>query len=224
MPPEATPLLMDLLKFGVTGYRVGRVLEGEFDNVADAIKEQAKQPKQPKPDPEIMKIQMEAQSRQAELQNETQMREHEIQLEAQKQEAQAQNDMKERQHKAELDQALEKQRLEFDAWKTKLDNETKMVIAELQAKTTLKQQYMQANPLADPLVDIDMNGNMHLTDEISGVLHAVNTNVAELIQANHMHNQELAAKQEMAHQALVEQMTRPKTVIRDSNGKIIGVK
>ena len=224
MPPEATPLLMDLLKFGVTGYRVGRVLEGEFDNVADAIKEQAKQPKQPKQDPEMLKIQMEAQSRQAELQNETQMRQQEIQLETQKQEAQAQNDMRERQHKAELDQALEKQRLEFDAWKSKLENETKIFVAELEAKTKLKQQYMQANPLADPLVDIDHEGNLHLTDEIQGVLSAVNQNVAELINANYAHNQELAAKQEMAHQALVEHMTRPKTVIRDANGKIIGVK
>ena len=224
MPPEATPLLMDLLKFGVTGYRVGRVLEGEFDNVADAIKEQAKQPKQPKQDPEMMKIQMEAQSRQAELQNETQMRQQEIQLETQKQEAQAQNDMRERQHKAELDQALEKQRLEFDAWKSKLENETKIFVAELEAKTKLKQQYMQANPLADPLVDIDHEGNLHLTDEIQSVLSAVNQNVAELINANYAHNQELAAKQEMAHQALVEHMTRPKTVIRDANGKIIGVK
>ena len=224
MPPEATPLLMDLLKFGVTGYRVGRVLEGEFDNVADAIKEQAKQPKQPKQDPEMMKIQMEAQSRQAELQNETQMRQQEIQLETQKQEAQAQNDMRERQHKAELDQALEKQRLEFDAWKSKLENETKIFVAELEAKTKLKQQYMQANPLADPLVDIDHEGNLHLTDEIQGVLSAVNQNVAELINANYAHNQELAAKQEMAHQALIEHMTRPKTVIRDANGKIIGVK
>jgi len=224
MPAEATPLIMDLLKFGVTGYRVGRVLEGEFDNVADAIKEQSKQPKQPKPDPEMMKIQMEAQARQAELQNETQMREHEIQLEAQKQEAQAQNDMKERQHKAELDQALEKQRLEFDAWKTKLDNETKIFIAELDAKTKLKQQHMSANPQLDPLLDIDLDGNAHLTDEITGVLHAVNQNVAELINANHAHNQELAMKQEMAHQALVEHMTRPKTIVRDSNGKIIGVK
>jgi hypothetical protein len=224
MPPEATPLLMDLLKFGVTGYRVGRVLEGEFDNVADAIKEQAKQPKQPKQDPEMMKIQMEAQARQAELQNETQMREQEIQLEAQKQEAQAQNDMKERQHKAELDQALEKQRLEFDAWKSKLENETKIFVAELEAKTKLKQQHMQANPTLDPLLDIDLDGNAHLTDEITSVLSAVNQNVAELINANYAHNQELAAKQEMAHQALVEHMTRPKTVIRDANGKIIGVK
>ena len=224
MPPEATPLLMDMLKFGVQGYRVGRVLEGEFDNVVDAIKEQAKIPKQPQPDPEIMKIQLEAQARQAELQAELQARDHEIQLEAQKQEAQARNDMLERQHKAELDQALEKQRLKFETWKAQLDNETKILVAELQAKTTLKQQYMQANPSADPLVDMDHEGNLHLTDEISNVLHAVNTNVAELIQANHMHNQELAAKQEMAHQALVEQMSRPKTVVRDINGKIVGVK
>ena len=224
MPPEATPLLMDLLKFGVTGYRVGRVLEGEFDNVADAIKEQAKQPKQPQPNPEMMKIQMEAQARQAELQAELQARDHEIQLEAQKQEAQARNDMLERQHKAELDQALAKQQLEFDTWKTQLENETKILVAELDAKTKLKQQYMQANPLADPLVDIDHEGNLHLTDEIQGVLHTVNQNVAQLIEANHMHNQELAAKQEMAHQALVEQLNRPKTVVRDANGKIIGVK
>ena len=224
MPPEATPLLMDLLKFGVTGFRIGRTIEGEFDNVADAIKEQAKQPKQPKPDPEMMKIQMEAQSRQAELQNETQMRTQEIQLEAQKQQAQAENDMRERQHKAELDQALEKQRLEFDAWKTKLDNETKILIAELQSKTTLKQQHMSANPQLDPLLDIDMNGNAHLTDEITSVLNAVNTNMMELLQANQEHNSNLAMKQDMAHQTLVEQLTRPKQVVRDANGKIIGVK
>ena len=42
MPAEATPLLMDLLKFGVTGYRVGRELEGEFDTLADHIKQAAK--------------------------------------------------------------------------------------------------------------------------------------------------------------------------------------
>ena len=224
MPAEATPLIMDLLKFGVTGYRVGRVLEGEFDNVADAIKEQSKQPKQPKPDPAMEKVkadlqiaqqkaQLEIQTRQTELQNQSQVREHEIQLEAQRNQAQAQ-----------LSAQLDAQKTEFEKWKSKLENETKIFVAELEAKTKLKQQYMQANPLADPLVDVGIDGNLHLTDEISGVLHAVNQNVADLINANHMHNQELAAKQDMAHQALVEHMTRPKTVIRDANGKIIGVK
>jgi len=235
MPPEATPLLMDLLKFGVTGYRVGRVLEGEFDNVADAIKEQSKQPKQPKPDPEMMKIQaemqmfqqksqLEVQTRATELQNQAQVREHEIQLEAQRNQAQAQLEAQRAEMQARMDAQLAQQKLEFEKWKTQLDNETKVVIAELDAKTKLKQQHMQANPTLDPLLDIDMNGNAHLTDEITGVLNAVNTNMAELLQANQAHNAQLAMKQDMAHQALVEQLTKPKQIIRDANGKIIGVK
>jgi len=215
---------MDLLKFGVTGYRIGRTIEGEFDNVVDAIKEQAKQPKQPKPDPEVMKIQMEAQARQAELQNEAQVREHEIQLEAQRNQAQAQLSSQQSQLQAQMDAQLSAQKLEFEKWKTQLDNETKIMIAELDAKTKLKQQYMTANPTLDPLLEIDMNGNAHLTDEITGVLHAVNTNMVDLLQANQAHNANLAMKQDMAHQALVEQLTRPKQIVRDANGKIIGVK
>ena len=224
MPPEATPLLMDLLKFGVTGYRVGRELEGEFDTLADHIKQASKNPPASKPDPAMEKVkadlqiaqqkaQLEIQTKQTELQNQAQVREHEIQLEAQRNQAQAQ-----------LSAQLDAQKTEFEKWKVQLDNETKILIAELEAKTKLKQQYMQANPLADPLVDVGIDGNLHLTDEISGVLSAVNQNVAELINANQMHNQELAMKQEMAHQALVEHMTRPKTIVRDANGKIIGVK
>jgi hypothetical protein len=235
MPPEATPLLMDLLKFGVTGYRVGRVLEGEFDNVADAIKEKAKQPPQPKPDPAMEKIkadmqlaqqksQLEIQTRQSELQNEAQVREHEIQLEAQRNQAQAQLSSQQSQLQAQMDAQLSAQKLEFEKWKTQLDNETKIMIAELDAKTKLKQQYMTANPTLDPLLEIDMNGNAHLTDEITGVLHAVNTNMVDLLQANQAHNANLAMKQDMAHQALVEQLTRPKQIVRDANGKIIGVK
>ena len=235
MPPEATPLLMDLLKFGVTGYRVGRVLEGEFDNVADAIKEKAKQPPQPKPDPAMEKIkadmqlaqqkaQLEIQTRQSELQNQAQVREHEIQLEAQRNQAQAQLSSQQSQLQAQMDAQLSAQKLEFEKWKTQLDNETKIMIAELDAKTKLKQQYMSANPTLDPLLDIDINGNAHLTDEITGVLHAVNTNMVDLLQANQEHNANLAMKQDMAHQALVEQLTRPKQIVRDANGKIIGVK
>jgi hypothetical protein len=225
MPAEATPLLMDLLKFGVTGYRVGRELEGEFDTLADHIKQASKNPQPTPPNPEIMKIQMEAQARQAELQSEIQARDHEIQLEAQKQQAQAENDMRERQHKAELDQALAKQRLEYDTWKTQLENETKIVIAELDAKTKLKTQYMSSNP-QDPLTHIDENGNPKLPDDITNLLHDVNSSMETLVQTNMMAQQanaDLVAKQQAAHDMLVNHMTKPKQVIRDINGKIIGV-
>ena len=48
--PQLVPLMMDLLKFGVTGFRVGRTLEGEFDNLADQMKQaQAKKDANPQP-------------------------------------------------------------------------------------------------------------------------------------------------------------------------------
>jgi hypothetical protein len=237
MPPEATPLLMDLLKFGVTGFRIGRTIEGEFDNVADAIKEQSKQPKQPKPDPEMMKLQatmqmekekaqINMQTRQAELQNQAQIRQQELQLEAQKQDMQAQNDMKERQHKAELDQFLEQQRLEFDRWKSQLENETKILIAEMDSKTKLKTQYMSAHP-NDPMTILDDNGNPKLSDEITNLLHDVNTSMETLVQTNMMAQQanaDMVAKQQAAHEMLLGHLSKPKQVLRDSSGKIIGVK
>ena len=225
MPPEATPLLMDLLKFGVTGYRVGRELEGEFDTLADHIKEASKQPKPPKPDPAMEKVkadlqiaqqkaQLEIQTRQTELQNQAQVREHEIQLEAQRNQAQAQ-----------LSAQLDAQKTEFEKWKVQLDNETKILIAELDAKTKLKAQYMSSNP-QDPLTHIDENGNPKLPDDITNLLHDVNSSMETLVNANMMTQQanaNLVAQQQAAHEMLVNHMTKPKQVIRDVNGKIIGV-
>lgn len=74
-PPQMAavllPLLMDMLKFGVTGYRVGKSIEGAFDEAADKMKLIAQQPQQPQEPPEVqiekMKQQAEAQRSQAEL-------------------------------------------------------------------------------------------------------------------------------------------------------------
>jgi hypothetical protein len=57
-PPEAkgpvTGLLMGMLKFGVTGFRVGKDIEGLFDETSDKLKQMANQPQQPPPpDPKL---------------------------------------------------------------------------------------------------------------------------------------------------------------------------
>lgn len=54
--PEAAPLLVAMLKFGVTGFKVGRAIEGDFDMALDKLKQQAAQPRQPKPDPEMERV------------------------------------------------------------------------------------------------------------------------------------------------------------------------
>lgn len=63
VPPQMAavllPLLMDMLKFGVTGYRVGKQIQGAFDEAADRLKQLAAAA--PPPDPEEMRKQVEGQ-------------------------------------------------------------------------------------------------------------------------------------------------------------------
>ena len=66
MPPEVrqvmVPLLMDMLKFGVSGYRVGKTIEGAFEAAAEQLKQLAKQPPPPpQPPPEVLVEQMRGQ-------------------------------------------------------------------------------------------------------------------------------------------------------------------
>lgn len=193
--PDIVPLVLDLLKFGVTGYRVGRTIEGEVDNVADKMKQIAAQPKPQQPSPEQLKAQAETQKMQAEMQLE-QMR---MQLEAQK--------------------------LEFEKWKVQMDNDTKVLIAEMQAKKDIKTTAMNINGMSEneELTELGDDGLEKPTSALQGLVEAINQNMALMTQAQAQHNQDILMQQQMAHQNLVAQLTKPKQVIRDANGKIQGV-
>ncbi len=70
--PVIVPLIMEMWKFGVTGFKVGKTIEGQFDEAIDKLKALAQQPKQPAPDPEMMKLQAEQQRHQDEMKMEQQ--------------------------------------------------------------------------------------------------------------------------------------------------------
>ena len=194
--PQLVPLIMDMFKFGVTGFRVGRTLEGEFDNVADQMKQEIAQkqanPQQPPPDPAVIKAQMDGQLKQMELQAE---------------------------------QQREAQRLEFDKWKTQLDNETKVVIAEISANKDIKTTALNINAAKEQetVTQIDDNGIEQPNSALAGVVEAVNANMHLLMESQAQTHENLLAQQAMAHQQLVQQLTKPKQVVRDANGKIVGV-
>lgn len=68
-PPQAkgpvVGLLMEMLKWGVTRYRVGKTIEGAFDETAEELKKLAMQPPPPpQPDPKVQAAQIEAQTEQ----------------------------------------------------------------------------------------------------------------------------------------------------------------
>lgn len=138
----------------------------------------AKQPpKPPQPDPEVMKAQAQAQieqtklmsaeklkqmeldadlqkhhalqaTRQQEIEQQSAARQQELEMEAQKQYQQAQLDMQERQHQAELTAELERQKLTLKQYEIDRNNEVKIYVAELQAKTTLTKQQDAAADMA----------------------------------------------------------------------------
>jgi hypothetical protein len=55
MTPAAGPLLMELLKFGVRGFKVGKGIEGQFDQAVEQLKQSSMQG--PPPDPKQMQEQ-----------------------------------------------------------------------------------------------------------------------------------------------------------------------
>jgi len=197
--PEMTPLLMDLLKFGVQGFRVGRTLEGEFDTFADKEKEKQAQlaanPQPPQPTPEQIKAQAEAQKMQMEAQLE-QMR-----------------------------MQLETQKLEFERYKADLDNQTKVVVAEINAKTDLhlKSLDINASREQETLTEVTPGGIEQPTSALSSLVEAINNNMASMVAVQAQHNQDLMMQQQAAHSNLVQQLTKPKQVVRGADGKIIGV-
>ena len=202
--PELTPLLMDLLKFGVQGFRVGRTLEGEFDTFADEAKEKqaqraAQPPAQPQPTPEMIK----AQAEQQKMQMDSQIKQMEMQADAQR----------------------EAQRLEFDKYKLELENNTKVLIAEMGAKTDLHLKSIDVNAAKEQetLTEMSSDGFEQPTSALSELIASINNNMAMMVQTQQQHNQDLVLQQQAAHDNLVGQLTKPKQVVRGADGKIIGV-
>jgi len=158
-PPELAPLLGVLLKFGVTGFKVGKMVEGEIDQAIDQMKQKAANPPPPQPDPEMAKVQAQMQGKQQELQMQDQFNERqaqrEMQLEQWKQQQQAaqvqhQNELEAQRSQLEQQQtaALEAMKQEndrrineiqsnVDILIARLNNAAKVEVAEIAAQTTL---------------------------------------------------------------------------------------
>jgi hypothetical protein len=158
-PPELAPLLGVLLKFGVTGFKVGKMVEGEIDQAIDQMKQKAANPPPQPPDPEMMKVQAQMQGKQQELQMQDQFNERqaqrEMQLEQWKQQQQAAQVQHQNELEAQRSQLEQQQTSALEAMKqdndrrigeiqanvdiliARLNNAAKIEVAEIAAQTTL---------------------------------------------------------------------------------------
>jgi hypothetical protein len=205
--PQMLPLYMQMLLFGVRGFKAGRELEGVFESTMEQLDKEQKMKAQmpPPPNPEQIKMQADLQMEQAKMQMEQQKAQLDAQIEQQK--------MQFEQQKAQQDAQLAQ-------WKANLEAETKMAVAQIQAENALKIKGMDKST---DLVAYDGAGNQQASALLQSVLSQSNQALAEnmaqvvgAIQNSNAQQSEVMANM-MAH------MTRPKQVMRDANGKIIGV-
>jgi predicted DsbA family dithiol-disulfide isomerase len=187
--PEILPLVTQMLLFGVRGFKVGRELEGTFENFQQEAKAKVEQMQaNPRPNPQEQEMQAKMQLEQAKAQAEAQ--------------------------KADMDAQIEK-------YKADLKAQTDMQVAQMRAETDIK---LKAMDKSGELVEYDELGRQQASAVIQGVVAennaALQQNMAGVIQAIQASNEQ----QTQALASMLAQLTAPKQVIRDTNGKIIGVK
>jgi hypothetical protein len=237
--PELTPLLMEMLKFGVTAFKAGKGMEGLIDETADKFRQQAKaaegQPKPPSPEQQKMQMEMQMeqakmQARQAELQAQSQLEQQKMQmqmeLEKAKQEYQAQENqlkfqLEDQRNQREADSIaqLEQMKIAAGEKKSELDNNKEILVAYLNNANKIETARIGAG-LDDGSTAYTANvETAKLLQDIMGydmIQHPLEPALQEL----QLHNQQLA--QMIA--TLYEKIAQPKTVVRDENGRIVGVK
>mgnify|MGYP000552991530 CR=1 FL=1 len=223
--PELTPMLVEMLKFGVTAFKAGKGLEGMIDETADQFRQKMKalegQPKPPSP--EMQKLEMQAQIEQAKLQGTMQIEQAKMQmqmeLEKAKQEYQAQENtlkfqLEDQRNREEKQMELQLEQAKLDTTNNKeilltyLDNAAKIETARISAgldsgEAAYADNVQMANILQDQL----------------GYSEMKNHPLQPAIENMHLSNQQL--QQMLA--ALLDKLNQPKTVIRGQDGKIVGV-
>jgi hypothetical protein len=220
--PELTPMLVEMLKFGVTAFKAGKGLEGLIDETADKFRQQAKaQEGQPKPPtPEMQKLQMQAQMEQQKMQSQMQLEQQKMQMQIEferaKQEYQAQEN--------QLKFQLEEQR-------NTMDREMEMKLAQMKMNTERNTQLLLAYVNNGAKVEVaqisaGINGGEGLPqayDLDEDMAKAMEHPLQPIADAINMSNQQMTQALGGLVNTINENQNRPKTVIRGPDGKIAGV-
>ncbi len=200
--PEMQPVLMEMLMFGVRGFKVGRELESTLNIAIDKIKKASEQPQQPVEDPSIA---IAAQQEQAKSQFE-QMK---LQAEMQKQQDENmrfQAELEQKSQSEALERELKLQMKQMDIQATK-DIELMRIQADF-AKMQVEQ------PEAPEMENSKENDTLAMLAETQAYI-ADNTNQALSF---------LAQSQQQNTQILAEAINKPKSVnvVRDNSGRMVG--
>jgi len=217
--PELAPMALEMLKFGVTAFKAGKQLEGIIDETADKLRMMSqKMEGQPKPlPPEIQKAQMDNQAKMQQIQMQAQLEQAkmqgQMQLEKAKQEYQAQEN--------QLKFQLEEQR-------NMMDREMELKVAQMKMMTERNTQVLLAHINNGAKIEVARIGadesdgsQAYMTEE--ELARAQEHPMQPIANAIGQGNQQMAQAISALVDTINAQHSRPKTVVRGADGKIIGV-
>jgi len=224
--PELTPMLMEMVKFAVTAYKVGKGLEGIIDETADKFREQAKQTAgQPKPpSPEQQKLQMEMQLAQAKMQAAAQQAQQSSQFEQQKIQMQMELEKAKQEYQAQENQL----KFQLEDQRNMRQAEMDLKVAQMKMMTERNTQVLLAHINNGAKIEVarigadESNGAMaYMTEQ--DMAESMQHPLAPIAQAIEQGNQQMTQALGQIMTTMNENQNRPKQVLRGADGKIIGV-
>jgi hypothetical protein len=231
--PELTPMLIEMLKFGVTAFKAGKGLEGLIDETADKFRQQAAQSEvQPKPpSPEVQKLQMQAQMEQAKMQAQSQAKQAEMQMQMQLEQQKMQMQVEFERSKQEYQSQETQVRMQLEEQRNDKEREMEMRIAQMKMNTERNTQLLLAYVNNGAKVEVaqisaGINGGEGLPqayDLDEDMAKAMEHPLQPIASAIQQGNEQMTMALSELINNLNENQNRPKQVIRGQDGKIIGV-
>jgi hypothetical protein len=210
--PEMTPVLMEIMKFGISAFKSSKQLEGVIDQALDQIKVKMAQPQPPKPDPEMMKLQAQQQSEQMRVQADMQIAQAKAQFDAQKQ-----------QFDAQLESAKLEREQQMERFKAELDANTKIRVAQISHSASVLPEDMDAQQQLNEMLNQDFRSM------IEAMMQSLNDSHQQFMQS---HNNNVGAMQEIMQNQnnntevmknVADLITAPKRIVRGPDGRAVGL-
>jgi len=228
--PELTPMLIEMLKFGVTAFKAGKGLEGLIDETADKFRQQQAQAEgQPKPpSPEMQKLQMQGQMEQAKMQAQSQAKQAEMQMQMQIEQQKMQMQMELEKAKQEY-QAQENQlKFQLEEQRNMMDREMEIKVAQMKMNTERNTQVLLAHINNGAKIEVARIGADESTGEQAyfteqDMAKSMEHPLQPIADAIGQSNQQMTLALSDLVNTINENHNRPKQVVRGQDGKIIGV-
>jgi hypothetical protein len=224
--PELTPLLMEMLKFGVTAFKAGKGLEGLIDETADKFRAQAQaaegQPKPPSPEQQKMEMTMQIeQSKIAAKQAEMQMQ---MQIDQQKMQMQMELEKAKQEYQAQENQL----KFQLEEQRNAMDREMEIKVAQMKMHTERNTQVLLAHINNGAKIEVarigsdDSDGAQAYMTEMD-MAESMKHPLQPIADAIGQSNQQMTLALSELVNTINENHNRPKQVLRGQDGKIIGV-